>query len=102
MYIAWGKGNFLELNASKTKAMLVGTRAKLNTVLDPTPFNAGNSRILFVKSFVYLGSTLDNELTLEPLYKNVCRQVDQKLRTDSIIVYTRYLCSMNHHYTDLL
>ena len=46
---------------------------------DPAHFNAGNSRIIFVTNFVYLGTTLDNELTVEPLYKNVCRQIDQKL-----------------------
>ena len=78
-YFEWGNRNFLELNASKTKAMMVGTRAKLGGIIDPAPFNAGNSRILFVKSLAYLGTALDSELTLEPLYKNVRRCVDQKL-----------------------
>ena len=79
IYIAWGNENCLFLNASKTKSMLVGTRGKLNSIRDPAPFNAGNSRIMFVEHFVYLGITIDCELTLEPLYKNVCRQVDQKM-----------------------
>ena len=79
VYIDWGTRNYFELNASKTKAMLVGTGSKLKSINDPAPFTAGNSKILFVKSFVYLGTTLDSELTLEPLFKNVCRQVDQKL-----------------------
>ena len=34
---------------------------------------------MFVKHFMYLGITLDCELSLEPLYTNVCRQVDHKL-----------------------
>ena len=59
--------------------MIVHTKSEINVVIDSTPFNAGNSRILFVKSFVYLGTTLDNEMSLEPLYKNVCRQIDHKL-----------------------
>ena len=32
-----------------------------------------------MRSFVYLGSTIDSELLLEPLLRNVGRQVDQKL-----------------------
>ena len=34
---------------------------------------------MFVKRFSYLGIILDEELLLEPLYKNVCRQIEQKL-----------------------
>ena len=74
-----GSKNYFDLNASKTKAMIVGTRSKLKMTVDPAPFNAGNSRMMFVKSFVYLGTTLDTEMTLEPLYKNVSRRIDQKL-----------------------
>ena len=32
-----------------------------------------------MRNFVYLGSTIDSELLLEPLFKNMGRQVDQKL-----------------------
>ena len=78
-YITWGIENCLELNASKTKALIVGTRGKLDRSVDPAPFNAGNSRIMFLQNFVYLGVTLDREMSLTPLYKNVCRQTDQKL-----------------------
>ena len=34
---------------------------------------------MFVNRFSYLGIVLDSEMLLEPLYKNVCRQVEQKL-----------------------
>ena len=34
---------------------------------------------MFVNKFSYLGIVLDSEMLLEPLYKNVCRQVEQKL-----------------------
>ena len=55
--------------------MLIGTKSKLSVNVDPAPFNAGNSKIMFVESFVYLGTTVDSEMTLEPLYKNVRRQI---------------------------
>ena len=79
VYIRWGNNHCLSLNADKTKCMIVANRGKLNTLNDPAPFNAGNRRIMFVNKFSYLGITLDNEMLLEPLYKDVCRQVEQKL-----------------------
>ena len=59
--------------------MIVANRGKLKSIQSPAPFNAGNRQIMFVKRFSYLGIILDDELLLEPLYKNVCRQVEQKL-----------------------
>ena len=79
VYINWGSNHCLSLNADKTKCMIVANRGKLNAIVDPAPFNAGNRRIMFVKKFSYLGIVLDSEMLLEPLYKNVCRQVEQKL-----------------------
>ena len=49
----------------------------LSVNVDPAPFNAGNSKIMFAESFKYLGTTVDSEMTLEPLYKNVRRQIYQ-------------------------
>ena len=79
IYISWGVDNSLVLNANKTKSMIVGSKGRLNSIIDPAPFNAGNSRIMFVNHFTYLGIILDCELNLDSLYKNVTRQVDQKL-----------------------
>ena len=78
-YIAWGKGNNLLLNVNKTKSMIIGNKAKLNVLNDPAPFNAGNRQIMFVKQFTYLGIVLDDELLLGPLYRDIVRQVEQKL-----------------------
>ena len=78
-YIKCGSDHCLHLNAEKTKCMIVANRGKLKSLIDPAPFNAGNRQILFVKRFSYLGIVLDDELLLEPLYKKVCRQVEQKL-----------------------
>ena len=60
---------------------MIGNRAKLENLNSHAPFNAGNRRIMFVNQFVYLGITLDDEMTLEPLYTNVVRQTEQKLFT---------------------
>ena len=59
--------------------MIVANKGKLNGLVDPAPFNVGNRQIMFVNKFSYLGITLDNEMLLDPLYKNVCRQVEQNL-----------------------
>ena len=52
--------------------MIVANRGKLNSVV-----NAGNRHIMFVSRFSYLGIVLDSEMLLEPLYKNVCRIIEQ-------------------------
>ena len=78
-YVTWGKENNLLLNVNKTKAMVIGNKCKLRSLPDPAPFNAGNRQIMFVKRFIYLGIVLDGELLLDPLYKDIVRQVEQKL-----------------------
>ena len=79
IYVAWGQRNSLLLNVNKTKAMILGNRGKLNTLVDPAHFNAGNTQIMFVKQFTYLGVILDDELLFHPLYRDCVRQVEQKL-----------------------
>ena len=79
-YITWGNDHCLQLNADKTKCMIVANRGKLNLLVDPAPFNVGNRPIMFVSRFSYLGVILDNEMLLEPLYTQVCSMVtNQKL-----------------------
>ena len=53
-------------NASKTKAMLVCNKRRMETTGIPAHFNAGNGKIAFVKNFCYLGCILDRELTMVP------------------------------------
>ena len=77
-YVKWGNDHCLHLNAEKTKCMIVANKGKLKSIADPAPFNEGNRRIMFVNRFSYLGIVLDDEFLLEPLYKNVCRQLEQK------------------------
>ena len=78
-YITWGNKHCLQLNADKTKCMILANKGKLKSMIDPIHFNAGNRRIMFVPKFSYLGVVLDREMLLEPLYRHVCRLVEQKL-----------------------
>ena len=78
-YIAWGKEHNLFLNARKTKAMLVCNANKRDRLIDPAPFNAGNSTIVFVNTFCYLGCIIDTELTMLPALKHIYRKVEQKI-----------------------
>ena len=79
IYIEWGKEHNLSLNAKKTKAMIVCSATKREIVLDPAPFNAGNSRISFVDNFCYLGCIIDSGLTMLPAFKDIYRKVEQKV-----------------------
>ena len=47
--------------------MIVANINKPKTLTDPALFNAGNSNIISVKTFSYLGITLDSEMSTEPL-----------------------------------
>ena len=78
-YITWGKEHNLSLNAKKTKAMLVCNSAQRDIIIDPVPFNAGNSTISFVETFCYLGCKIDSGLTMLPALKDVYRKVEQKV-----------------------
>ena len=79
VYVNWGEDHNLRLNVSKTKAMYISTTYKMNEIENHAPFNAGNSNILFVKKFCYLGFILDNELSMLPEYKAVYRRIEHKV-----------------------
>ena len=79
MYIRWGNEHNLTLNASKSKAMLICSKANRCMIGDPAPFNAGNRQIMFVHNYSYLGSVLNDELTLENEYKVLYRKVERKV-----------------------
>ena len=91
-YIAWGNEHNLSLNAKKTKAMIVCNSARHDVLIDPIPFNAGNSIISFVDHFCYLGCIIDSELTMLPALKCVYRKVEQKIY---MLGKLRYLVDKN-------
>ena len=65
---AWLRDNGLCLNTSKTKSLIIGSRAKLNSINDPRNFTSNQFQITFTKQYDYLDTTLDSEMSLLPLY----------------------------------
>ena len=59
--ISWFRSNFLMLNVSKTKIMLIGTHQRLNTV-DSFSVTADNTILERVDTFKYLGVLMDQTL----------------------------------------
>ena len=79
VYVRWGREHNLNLNVQKTKAMFICNRAKRDLLGSPAPFNSGDRQILFVSKYCYLGSIIDNEMTMLHEYKAVYRKVEQKV-----------------------
>ena len=44
-YIKWGNDHCLQLNADKTKCMIMANKGKLKSIREPAPFNGGNRQI---------------------------------------------------------
>ena len=78
-YIRWGREHNLNLNVQKTKAMFICNKVKCDLLGNPAPFNAGNRQILFVSKYCYLGSIIDNEMTMLHEYKALYHKVEQKV-----------------------
>ena len=77
--VNWTAKNSLSLNANKTVAMIFGTRAKLLKLGNISTVNLSGTPIKFVKSYSYLGITLDNEKTLQPLVKQIKKSITNKI-----------------------
>lgn len=72
----WCNLSFLDINALKTKEMIVDFR-KNPTVITPIAIN-GNA-IEVVHQFKYLGTVIDDKLTFEAQVDTVCRKAHQRL-----------------------
>ena len=77
--VAWTERNFLSLNSTKTQVMILGSRMKLKHLVNPKPVISNGINIKFVKQYNYLGITLDDEMTLQPLLKHVKKIVTNRL-----------------------
>ena len=77
----WRELNNLHLNVTKTKTLLIGSRAKLTSLHDITPLRAYDNDVTFVKKYNYLGVILDSEMSLRPFYNYVKKIVHSKLYT---------------------
>ena len=67
------------INSYKTKAMISSTRPKQKTLSNARVFqNLGNS-VHYVVQYKYLGLILDQEMSLQSLFKNIKKRVSNKL-----------------------
>ncbi len=87
----WMSENRLSLNTSKTKFMMLGSKAKLNNVPRFTVSLNGDP-IENVESFKYLGMTVDNQLTFHHHIDKVIDKTSTKL---GLLYKTRWLFDEN-------
>ena len=66
-FIQWCTNNGLNINSDKTKAMITTTKCKLKTLVNIRDFQIMGKSVEYVVQYNYLGSMLDNEMTLQPL-----------------------------------
>ena len=53
---SWLLDDGLCLNTAKTKALIIGSRSKLNSIKDPTLFMSNNCQIDYINQYDYLGT----------------------------------------------
>ena len=71
--------NGLRLNTAKTKALIIGSRPKLNSIKEPCIFTSNQCQIDFTKQYDYLGTIFDSEMSLLPLYKRTIKIASNKI-----------------------
>ena len=76
---SWLLENGLRLNTAKTKALIIGSRSKLNSIKDPTLFMSNNCQIDFINQYDYLGTIFDSEMSLLPLYSRTIKIASNKI-----------------------
>ena len=72
----WCNRNRLKLSTSKSKCLLFGSKGKLSKVDYTNKLNLSDSPLDFVKSYKYLGITLDNQMELTELLSVVKRNIN--------------------------
>ena len=75
----WCTENALSINASKTKAMVMGSQSKLDRIDFDLKFSLNRKGIQFVKHFTYLGVILDNEMNPKCLLTDVKKKIGHKI-----------------------
>ena len=72
----WCDQHFLLLNVKKTKEMIIDFRIKKDTIL---PLTIKNETVEIVKTYKYLGVTIDNKLDWTSHVTNVHKKINQRL-----------------------
>ena len=80
-FINWCSVNGLKINSEKTKAMLCSTRNRLHVMHNMINFKILGNEVQYVTQYNYLGLLLDNEMTLQPLIKDIKKRVNNKMFT---------------------
>ena len=75
----WCSENALSVNASKTKALIVGSHSRLNTINFDVKFCLIEKDIQYVNHFRYLGVILDSEMSLKYLLSVVKKKSSNKI-----------------------
>ena len=76
--ISWFRSNFLMLNVSKTKIMLIGTHQRLYTV-DSFSVTADNTGLERVDTFKYLGVLMDQTLSWKEHISSMGKKISSRL-----------------------
>ena len=77
--LTWMSENSLMLNGSKTQAMILGPKGKLQRLNVQKPILILDKPVKFVKQYNYLGIYLDSEMTLKPILKHVKKLLTNKI-----------------------
>ena len=75
-FVQWCKDNYLVLNVSKTKEMIIDFRQKKN---DPLPITINGEQVDIVRTYKYLGFTMDNRLNWHEHVQNLCKKLNQRM-----------------------
>ena len=74
--VKWCDNNFLELNVTKTKELIMDFRRNKNTV---DPIVIKGEPVEMVDTYKYLGTIIDNQLDWSPNVDAVCKRANQRL-----------------------
>lgn len=77
----WSSDNLLAINPSKTKALLVGRKAKINNTVKGKNLQIGKEPLQWVNSFSYLGLEIDENVEFNAAIKQMHRKAAFKLRS---------------------
>ena len=77
----WCVNNRLKLNVRKSKALVIGTSYKLNTVTQDNKFTLSGDVLEYTDIYNYLGLLLDKNMTLTPLLAKLKKSVMAKIFT---------------------
>ena len=77
--VDWTLRNNLRLNYDKRKAMIFGSRHRISKLSNPKQFRMSGHNIGFVHTYVYLGVTIDEVMSLVPLFKSIKKRISDKI-----------------------